>query len=358
MRLRFKMLQLQLALAVIVIKIGYCQNSLEEQYVSLTEVVQCSEDCTEGDLSISWRECKERTIWDQIWNVNAEADCKKNPPIIAEKCHGCSKAVSLSDLNQVCNCESQFTELSGTLGNNVDCWAKIQSFDSKGNRMVFRHTGGEMGIREFFRFYRTGVRSPSMLTGCPGSQYLDPNLHFFWGETNKVVIDVFDVNDNHATYVSFTFPQGSMEHPQWDQFFTWDFLLSSEDQYYNDIRTAPHLEMYFEGNNMNRNLYIPSRHDACTNDKIWLGLLGHKPGCWDARYNNPDTTTVVYSPFKTGGHTLKLAVGNKLELRLGGDFVRKDNQNGYRKVLRYPNAAGVDFMDFYEKGVTNSSEDQ
>ena len=171
-------------------------------------------------------------------------------------------------------------------------------------------------------------------------------------------MDIF-VKYNQASYITFTIPQGSMEHPQWDSFFKWDYLLNSENQYYNDILTAPHLNLDFTGARMYRNIYIVSSHNGCGNDKIWFTILNKGVCMWDKIYNKPSfstETTIVYSPFRTTGHTLKLA--SKIELRLAGDFTRNDAQNGYRKVLRYPNAAGVDFLDFYESGITNSSQDR
>ena len=159
-----------LSLAIIS-RLGIRQNQTSEnQFFTLKEVLECPKECMEGDYSISWRECKEQTIWDTFWNANAETVCKERPPLVAKKCEGCSKAVTADDFNQVCeNCGSQF-EISVALMKNVDCWKIIQNFDSEGNRMVFRHTGNEIKVEEFFRLFQTGARSAYTLYGCPGSQ--------------------------------------------------------------------------------------------------------------------------------------------------------------------------------------------
>ena len=47
----------------------------------------------------------------------------------------------------------------------------------------------------------------------------------------------------------------------------------------------------------------------------------------------------------------------RMEMRIGGNFAH-DAHNGFRRILRYPNGAGVDFWDFYTKGVTDSHQDR
>ena len=250
-----------------------------------------------------------------------------------------------------------------TLGIHWNCpTGKIENFDSANQRLVFRHTGNEIPASEFQRLYRTGYLDVAKM-GCPGSQYRDPKLGFFWAETERVVMNIFDTHNKLAASVYFAFPQGDSyaDRPQWGTFFEWQYLLNAEKQHYQDILTARHLNDVSVLNGRRR-WYLASFHDGCPNDHIWFSILDNKGPClWDKRYGKPssglDVTTIVYSPFETATQALTtLSVASKIELRLDGAFVTDRPLSGYRKVLRYPNAAGVDFLEFYENGTSTQPE--
>ena len=336
------------------------------KYGKWEKVLTCSKNCVEGDVEISVRECNDPPP------MNGGSYCEGSP-IRVKECEGCAKPVSVDDLDQACsnNCDNSGSQggsggwsgMHSAAGYPMSCSADIEQYDSDGYRLVFRHTGNEISISDFYNFYRTGVLESHIRNGCPGSQYRDPNLHFFWGDATDIVLDIFDTNYNRVAYVTFALPQGYGNRPTFDGIYDWDFVTSSLDQHYSDIRSAPKMETGFEQPFAHRNLYLASSHAGCENDHIWFTVGDNNGVCWwDKVYGRPsfgpEKTTILYSPFKTVAHTYtSLSVASKFELRMDGKFA-DTAQNGYKRVMRYPNAAGVDFMDFFERGVTDSYQDR
>ena len=77
--------------------------------------------------------------------------------------------------------------------------------------MALRHTANEIEIESFFHFFETGMIDSKLGGSVTGSQYKDPNFHFFWGDADSVKMDIFDLNGVLDAYVTFSFPQGSIQ---------------------------------------------------------------------------------------------------------------------------------------------------
>ena len=123
--------------------------------------------------------------------MNGGAYCEGSP-IRVRKCEGCAQPASVDHLEDKCNECSARNSGSGF----PQCPAHMKEGDYGGYKLALRHTGNEISAEQFLQLARTG--KIDTLSSCPGSQYRDPDLDFYWSEVEEAILDIYDQNNERV----------------------------------------------------------------------------------------------------------------------------------------------------------------
>jgi len=329
-------------------------------------IIQCPKKCVKGDLEVSTRECNNPKP------KNGGKSCNGAYNKIKE-CYGCDDKVTQSDIDdlteEIESVESSAGSSSSGGGSSSASASGTYNADSSDNnkkngyRLAFRHTAGEMSGKELINFYQFGNVRGYFRNSAGGSQYRDPNLHFFWCEADDIKIDIFNVKGENDAYVLYSLGDTYESRTTLTGLFDSYKHLASKDQHFTDIGRDISDDPSFNQDDQ-RLFKMVKNHGGCDKDALWFTVHTEDTrACdWDEVYIRPEgnaaVTHILYSAFKTVAHAESmLQLASKFEIRISGSF-KDDAQNGFKKVFRYPSQAGVHILDYLKDGNTDPAKDR